>query len=231
MPPTTATIVSAALPRKNLVDQVYLAIRKGIATGELLPGWQLKIDSLSSELEVSSTPIREALRRLEHERWIEVIPYRGAFVRPIDATEIEELYEIREILETAALRKAMPSVAPGSLKLLDTAASDIRAALARGDQAGYMTADAHFHEIIVQMAGNERLSQIFSTLAQQGRCFLLGRTAEAMGRAEEEADQHDQLLATIREDQTRAALQLLRQHLRFSRDELRQLSAHNRRNS
>ena len=101
MPPTTPAIVSAALPRKNLVDQVYLAIRKGIATGELLPGWQLKIDSLSSELEVSSTPIREALRRLEHERWIEVIPYRGAFVRPIDATEIEELYEIREILETA----------------------------------------------------------------------------------------------------------------------------------
>jgi DNA-binding GntR family transcriptional regulator len=84
------------------VDEAHAAIKQLIVSGELRAGTQLKIESLSRRLGVSSSPIREALRRLENERWVQTIPFRGAFVRPFDERELRELYEIREFIEMGA---------------------------------------------------------------------------------------------------------------------------------
>jgi DNA-binding GntR family transcriptional regulator len=125
--------------RNNFVDQAYRAIKHRIVSGELGPDSQLKIDVLSRDLGVSSSPIREALRRLEHEKWVAVIPYRGAFVRPLDEAEVRELYEIREIIELAALRKGVSHVKPASIKALADALADIQDALRNAEQAATAT--------------------------------------------------------------------------------------------
>ena len=72
----------------------------------LRPGTQLNIDALARQLGVSNSPVREALRRLENERWVETIPFRGAFVRPFDQSELADLYELREMLEVVGPAKS-----------------------------------------------------------------------------------------------------------------------------
>ncbi len=214
---------SDPLPRANFVDQAYGAIKRLIVGGELRPGSQLKIEVLSKRLGVSSSPIREALRRLENERWVETVPFRGAFVRPLDEAELVELYEFREIIELAALRKLMRKAAsPGRpLDALRAIVGELAAAVQAGDALAYMRSDARFHQTIVDMAGNRRLSDLFATLVEQGRSFMLGRTPEAMARYKQERDQHAELLELIGAGDRGAALRLLRKHLRVSLDVVR----------
>ncbi|MBI4578274.1 MAG: GntR family transcriptional regulator [Planctomycetes bacterium] len=219
--------------RANFVDQAYRAIKQFIIGGELAPGSQLKIEVLSRRLGVSSSPIREALRRLENERWVETIPFRGAFVRPLDEAELAELYEFREIIELAALGKLMRGrggtgltgfTEPGSDRRLDVLGgivAEIETALAASDAMAYLRADQRFHQAIVDMAGNRRLSELFRTLVEQGRSFMLGRTPEAMARSRRGRDQHSELLELIRRGDRRGARRLLRRHLRVSLSEVR----------
>lgn len=221
--------------RANFVDQAYEAIKQFIITGALGPGEQLKIDALSRRLGVSSSPIREALRRLENERWVETIPFRGAFVRQIDETELAELYEFREIIELAALRKLLcrrqvrmqkhdpetrgrGDAAKADLpeRILRPIVNEILAAMRAGDALAYLAADARFHKAIVDMAGNRRLSELFVTLIEQGRSFMLGRTPDAMSRQSDEPDQHAELVHLIEQGDRRKACKLLRRHLRVS---------------
>ncbi|MBN1492393.1 MAG: GntR family transcriptional regulator [Phycisphaerae bacterium] len=209
--------------RSNFVDEAYGAIRRLILGGELRPGTQLKIDALSRQLGVSNSPIREALRRLENERWVETIPYRGAFVRPVEAKEMIEVYEIREMLEAAALRKVMPNPTTEGLEVMERALHDIRKALRSGKQLEYLEADTRFHAAIVHMAGNARLSAIFGALVEQGTCFMLGRTPEAMGEYRSGEDDHGILFETIRAGETRTALRILHRHLCVSPTAIRKL--------
>lgn len=218
-------MIRQRLQRVNFVDEAYGAIKRLILSGQLRPGTQLKIDGLSQRLGVSNSPIREALRRLEHERWVETIPYRGSFVRPFDEHELKELYEVREMLELAALRKAMPIVSADGITRLERASGEIQTALRKKDQAGYLTADTTFHQALVDLAGNGRLSELFGTLAEQGKCFSLGRGSEAMGRYKAGQDEHVQLLKLIRQGKTREAIALLKRHLRVSMQEIESFRA------
>lgn len=216
------------LQRSNFVDQAYLAIKQLIVGGELAAGSQLNIDSLARRLGVSNSPIREALRRLEHERWVETVPFRGAFVRRLDEGELAELYEFRQIIELAALRKLMRpqgqtrggAAAADRLETLRASVAEIEAAVAAGDSLRHLQADARFHQAIVDLAGNRRLSDLFRTLVEQGRSFVLGRTPEAMARCREEPDEHVRLLELIERGERREACRLLHKHLRISRDDL-----------
>lgn len=223
------TSPGSPIQRLNLVDQVYVAIKEQIVSGYLTPGMQLKMETLSAQLGVSNSPIREALRRLENERWVETIPYRGSFVRPLDATELAELYEIREFIELAALGKAMPNPPAKQLTALRDARDKIVAALKQHDAAGYMKADSSFHQTIVNMAGNDRLSEMFATLVEQGRSFILGRTPEAMAACQDGLDQHAELFEYINRRETRKATSLLRHHLHISLDKLKKNVEQNQR--
>lgn len=217
----------APLQRVNFVDQAYLAIKQLIVGGELAAGGQLNIDALARRLGVSNSPVREALRRLEHERWVETVPFRGAFVRRLDETELAELYELRRIIELAALsklmrsggRKAQAEVAD-ERAVLRACVAQIEAAITAGDPLAYLHADARFHQAIVDLAGNRRLSDLFRTLVEQGRGFMLGRTPEAMARCRREPDEHAQLLDKIEQGDRREACRLLKRHLRISRDDI-----------
>lgn len=215
-------MVTQPIKRVNFVDEAYVAIRRLIVSGEFPPGAQLKIDALARILGVSNSPIREALRRLENERWVQTIPYRGAFVRALDEVELVELYELREFIETSALRKAMPRPDREQLKALKEAQARIRAALRAKDLAEYLAADTRFHQTIVDMAGNRRLSELFATLVEQGKCFMLGRTREAMAKYRDGRDQHAEIVEAVARGNTAKAVELLERHLRITLEQARQ---------
>lgn len=215
------------IKRSSFVEEAYRAIRQRIVGGDFAPGTPLNIDALARELGVSNSPIREALRRLENERWVETIPYRGAFVRPFDPGELAEVYELREMLELAAMSKVMPKPPAESVKQLSKILADIRKSLREGDPMGYLTADTRFHQCIVDMAGNRRLSEMYAMLVEQGKCFLLGRSRESISRYRKGRDQHGDLYAAIRDGDLKEASLILESHLRLSLDAARKSANEN----
>jgi DNA-binding GntR family transcriptional regulator len=206
---------AVAIERSSFVDQVYRAIKQRILSGEFGPGAQLNIDALARQSGVSNSPVREALRRLENERWVETIPFRGAFVRPFDQSELAELYELREMLEMSALRKGMSRLKPTLVAQLAQALEDIRAAVRKNDPLAYLAADTRFHQAVVDMAANRRLSEMYATLVEQGKCFMLGRGPESMARYRKGRDQHGAIFEAIRDGSVRQAAKLLEDHLRI----------------
>ena len=92
--------------RQSLVDVAYVALRDAITSGTLLPGARLREAALAKHFAVSTTPIREALRRLDREGLVRLAPNRGAVVTEFNLREILDLFEIRELLECGAARRA-----------------------------------------------------------------------------------------------------------------------------
>lgn len=209
-------MMAMPIPRSSFVEQAYRAIKQRIIGGDFGPGTQLNIDALARQLGVSNSPVREALRRLENERWVETIPFRGAFVRPFDPAELAELYELRGMLELAALRKVMPHPPAEGLGQLEKALAELRAAVRRNDPLAYLAADTRFHQSVVDIAGNRRLSETYATLVEQGKCFMLGRGPESMIRYRKGRDQHGAIFDAIADGDTQAAVRLLEDHLRIA---------------
>jgi DNA-binding GntR family transcriptional regulator len=199
------------LPRTNLVSAARSAIKRLIVTGQLSPGTPLKIEELATRLGVSSSPIREALRLLQSDGLVEIVPFCGATVRAFGHAELAEVYEIREFLETGALRKAAPDFPPDCIKKLEAAWAEMQKAMAVGDQAAFLAADIAFHQGIVDMASNKQLSELYSTLAERGMCFMLGRDAALFNQCRQE---HSGLLKAIRSHEAKKALRLLEEHFR-----------------
>lgn len=200
------------IKRSHLGDAAYAAIKQLIVSGELPPGSRLVIQDLAERLQVSNSPIREAIHRLENEHWVVAEPFKGAVVPKLEPRELKELYEIRMMMELAAVTKGMADAPASMVDRLQTAQQKIAEALRAGDGLAYLAADSAFHQTLVDMAGNSRLSRMFATLAEQGRCFLLGRTAEAMKRHRDEPDSHAEILNAIRQGDSGRAIELLRLH-------------------
>jgi len=203
-----------SLKRSNITSEAYSAIKKMILSGRLTPGTQVNIEKLSRLLGTSNTPVREAICRLERERWIETIAYRGAFVRLYDTTELIELYEIREFIELSSLQKYLKDISKEDIDNLEKANSKILASLEKKDSGEYLKADIEFHKCIVAITGNKRLIELFETLVEQGKCFALGHGPEVMEIREEEIKQHENLLAAIKNRKTPEAVKLMKNHIK-----------------
>jgi DNA-binding GntR family transcriptional regulator len=117
-------------------------------------------------------------------------------------------------MELAALTKGMSNPTACMIERLQATQEEIAEALQSGDGLAYLAADSAFHQTIVDMARNSRLSVMFATLAEQGRCFMLGRTAEAMKKHREEPESHAEILEAIRRKDSARAIDLLGHHFK-----------------
>jgi DNA-binding GntR family transcriptional regulator len=141
----------------------YVAVRQAIVEGRYRPGERLQEQRLAAELQLSRTPVREALRSLEAEGLVVIAVNRGAVVRPIDASELDDLYELRARLESYAAHRAVGRVRPDQLIWMDEAiaAFDEHADRAAGGDAEALRAvneaNAQFHRAVLEAARHERL--------------------------------------------------------------------------
>ena len=150
-----------------LRDVVFMAIREAILSGKLEPGERLMEIHLARELGVSRTPVREAIRMLELEGLVNMIPRRGAVVAEITPTDMEDVLEVRAALEQLAVRKACSSMTQEQLQDLKNAARVFADCLRKDDLKASAQADVEFHEIISSATGNRRLIQILNNLREQ----------------------------------------------------------------
>jgi DNA-binding GntR family transcriptional regulator len=158
-----------ARPR-SLAAIVADQIRDLIITGRLELGEALSENTLSAQLAVSRTPVRDAFLRLQGERLVDVRPQRGTFVFQYDATELREICELREVLETGALRVALKR---GRERLITGLRAQIDAAEADApaDAQAYQPFDTAFHETLVRCADNTELVDAYRRISGRIRAI------------------------------------------------------------
>jgi len=153
--------------RLTLNERVYQHLRDALAGGKLAPSSRLDEELLVRELGVSRTPIREAIGKLTKEGFVENRPYQGNFVRSFSAAQVNDLYTVRQALESLAVRLAVPRLSDADVQRLEDILDDVAAALARGGLPGYGAADRRFHQAIAELSGNETLIECLDRLSVQ----------------------------------------------------------------
>jgi DNA-binding GntR family transcriptional regulator len=153
-----------SLERTVMREQIKELIIRRILDGSYKPGERIVELQLVHELKVSQAPVREALRDLQAMRFIDTEPYKGARVRALTREELAESYPVRAMLEELAGQLAAPRADGELLGRLGAELQSMRAAARRRDHHALLMADARFHELIVQAAGNGVLLDSWSAL-------------------------------------------------------------------
>ncbi|MCR5502639.1 MAG: GntR family transcriptional regulator [Lachnospiraceae bacterium] len=150
-----------------LRDVVFKTLRRAILTGQLPPGERLMEVHLSNQLGVSRTPVREAIRKLELEGLVTMVPRKGAQVAQITEKSLKDVLEVRRALDVFIAELACARITSEGLEELKKAAGAFEEATGTGDTATMARADVEFHNIIMESTGNERLHQLVNNLAEQ----------------------------------------------------------------
>jgi DNA-binding GntR family transcriptional regulator len=203
--------------RSSLTNQAYDAIKFDVITCAWLPGQQVAKRQLVERYGFGTTPIREALQRLAQEGLVEPIPRFGYVVTPITLSDVREIYELRSILESAALRLAATRATD---QQLDQVAQGAHFTYVFGDRHTYsdfLARNAQFHRSIAALAGNERLAeQISRLLDAMTRIFHLG--LDLRDSAEEMRNEHLALARALDARNPILAEQTVRDQIARSRE-------------
>jgi DNA-binding GntR family transcriptional regulator len=202
------------LNKKLLSENVVGAIRRAIFDGELELGQRLVETELAEQLGVSRGPIREALRLLANEGLVIINVHRGTFVAKPTPSDVEEIYTLREALETLALRRVTESATDEEIQSLEEKAENFRAATRQKKVNLLVGLNMELHGQLFQLARHNRLSLIWSTLESQLQlCNLIEieRTQQELSRA---IEQHDKIIKAIKNRDAEAACRVMSEHIR-----------------
>ena len=150
-----------------LRDVVFNTLRQQILTGELKPGERLMEIHLANKLGVSRTPIREAIRKLELEGLVIMIPRRGAEVAQITWKNLKDVLEVRRAVDALSVELSVERITPEELEQLKAACKNFEEATHSEDIRAVAQADVKLHDIIVKSTRNDRLIQLINTLSEQ----------------------------------------------------------------
>lgn len=196
--------------RQTAHEFVGKVLRRAILSGELKGGTRLVQADLASILEVSTTPVREALRDLASEGLIRFDPHRGAVVQELSGDELREIYMIREILEPFALRLAVPKV---TSELLDRLRELHQKMASEPHSAEWVDANRLFHLTIYEAAGFPRLSAIIKSLEDASVMYIGASLNDVEGLREAAVHDHGAILSALENGDADAAEEAVRTHL------------------
>jgi DNA-binding GntR family transcriptional regulator len=207
---------------------VYAHLIEAIATNRLPQGTRIQEDTLATQMGVSKTPVREALRRLEAEGFISVDPHRTPVVRRLEPRDVEELYNVREFLERLVAR-SIASIRPGTvLAEMEMLQATAEAQLASGspiDVRDSVTYNRSFHGLLFQGAGNKRLARLYQLIDVDVR-RLSYQSIQVSGRQRDAVVQHRAILEAMKAGDADHAEVLMVQHVQQARDDvLRQMAS------
>ncbi len=205
----------------GLADEAYEAIFAQLMGLRIAPGSRITVDNLARELNVSQTPIREALGRLEGEGLVIKTHLIGYSAAPqITRRRFDELYDLRLLLEPAAAQRAARSMDAGKLSVLKEVAG-VMSRRQSGDErvrySAFARQDAIFHDRILEFAGNELIRK---TLANLHTHFHIFRLMFHSRVTEEALDEHEALLGAFAAGDGKAAKRAMSDHIERSRDRL-----------
>ena len=219
--------VAPEVPRTNLAVQVYDALKAQMHDFELVPGDRFSEAEIGARLGVSRTPVREALFRLRNEGVLEVESKSGWFVRPIDFDKLEQLYDLRMVLETTAVHRLCTDGQRVDRALLDQLAAIwlVPVAERSADMVQVSQWDEAFHCALVAAAGNAEMARVHKDVTERIRIIRrLDFTKQA--RIDATYDEHSKILKAIQRKRGEQAAMLLRAHIETSQAEVRKITLH-----
>jgi DNA-binding GntR family transcriptional regulator len=192
--------------------QAYHALLNGILGNTIESGKQLRPDIIAAQLEISTTPVREALNRLEGDGLVVKQPYQGWFVREFTEQEVRELYEMRAALECFAVRLACERITGEDVELLRRQQAVGEAALKRGDMEAYRVYNRDLHAAVLDAARNSYLASMMEQLSLQSQ-LLMARTIRLAGRPSRAIEEHRRIIELIGTRKRAAAQRVMENHI------------------
>ena len=195
-----------------LRDVVFHTLRRAILMGELEPGERLMELQLTEKLGVSRTPIREAIRKLELDGLVVMVPRRGAAVAHITEKDLQDVLEVRCALEELAVSLACDRMVDEDFDRLEICMKEFEECLKVGDLTEIAQKDVEFHDIIFQATDNNRLIQMLNNLREQMYRYRVEylKNPENYGQLLQE---HEEILCSLRNRECEAAKNALRGHI------------------
>jgi DNA-binding GntR family transcriptional regulator len=205
-----------ALTSTSLRQQAADVIRASILAGELGPGEIHSATTLAQRLGVSPTPVREAMLDLANGGLVEPVRNRGFRVLTPDDRDLDEISELRVMLEPPAMRWVVERATDEQLTELDAVVATIEERAESADVAGFLVADRAFHLGLLELLGNRRLVRLVAQLRDQTRLVGIAELARE-GNLAASAREHRDILAALRARDAGAAEALMRKHLVHTR--------------
>lgn len=214
----------ALIQTNSLPSLVQRELERMILAGDLPTGSKLREAEVASMLGVSRGPVREAFRALEESGLVRLEKNRGVFVRQIDIDEADQIFELRAVLDEFAGRRAAQRATPAEATELRGLVDRMDKAVTHGDVDGYHAANIAFHDRIVELAGNAKLTLVYRRLVNE---LNLHRRA-ALGQAgilPVSIREHRMIVDHIAAKQAAAAGRALHEHAMASRERVHHTSA------
>jgi DNA-binding GntR family transcriptional regulator len=204
---------------RNLTLRVYEQIIELMLNYEIVPGQRLVFIDLAKQLNVSRTPVNNALSILAQQGYLDFVPNQGYSVHKLTQEEAENLYAIREVLESGFVGQAIRNMSDKSLRVLKERKNDYEKAIAGGVNRKLFILDTEFHAAILDMVGNDILSSQYRDICQ--KIFLRFRTEDLrLSRIIEIKAEHNEIYEAIRLKDVEHSKELVKSHHKRSKKNL-----------
>ena len=197
---------------RSLRVQVADELRGALVSGELQPGVVYSAPALAGRFGVSATPVREAMLDLAKEGLVEAVRNKGFRVTALSDRDLDELTEIRELLEIPTVVGLAGRLSTVDIAVLRRVARRIEKTALAGDLIGYVEADRDFHLGLLALSGNKHLVAVVGELRSRARLYGLQRLA-AQGDLDASAREHGALLDALTANDPHAVEKVMRQHI------------------
>jgi len=202
---------------KSVRELVYETLKKAICDGGFATGTRLVEEELARQLQVSRTPIREAMRRLESEGLVAHVHGKGATVLGFSRDDVIELYSIREALEALAIHYTIQHITTEEITRLKAILDNMRAHFQRKDVGAHFEWNQRFNDLLIHTCKMPRLIRLINTYREHLHHFRYAAMSKHEGRMLEALREHEQILHAIVAKDSVKAESLVRQHLQAAK--------------
>lgn len=203
--------MKSSIPR-TVKDTLVETLRDEIIRGDLVPGQYLRLEEIAARYDVSTMPVREALRDLEAEGLVTIFPHRGATVTQLSADELQDIYDIRATLEEMATRLAVPLLTKATLAELTSLVEQIENH--RGDMATLVKLNHQFHLALYAASGRKHLCELIRILRYRTQHYLHLYIVEVeLGHLPQTQGEHRAILEACKRGDAEQAAALMRDHV------------------
>jgi DNA-binding GntR family transcriptional regulator len=206
-----------------LFEEVDERIRQRIFSRELKPGERIDEQALARDFGISRTPLREALKVLQNEGLVKLVPRRGCFVAKLTERDLNEIYDMVGLLEGACAARAATLATPADIVRLQRITQRMAQAAAERNYKRYFDANLAAHEAVQEIAGNHWQKNVIQYLRSMCRLSPYVSVGKIPGRLEESLREHEELLAAIEAHDGARAEAAMRRHIENTRAALRHL--------
>jgi DNA-binding GntR family transcriptional regulator len=200
------------LPGVNLSDQAYSIIRARLINGSIPPGELITEGQIAGELDVSRTPVREALQRLQSERFLVAVPHKGYLVTDLSEAELRKVYDVRAMLESFAAARASVAARRTNIARMEDVLDDMSRALASADDERLVELNTALHLEIAQASQNEYLVDVLTDVGDIVQRFRR-RAIQDNARRWQAHEEHRAIVEAIKSGAASEAAELSQRHI------------------